>query len=110
MINKGEKMSIPLSKVSAFQYKRELMFTSSEEEKKSIQKAGITNSVLAFAGYFPLVGAISGIARIIFAATSKGDHKASQIIRGVMEIACLGPVLFIVDAVGSCKAVIQGRI
>lgn len=52
-------------------------------------------------GYFPLVGVIVGVTRIIFAAKSEltASERGKEILRGMAECICLGPFLAIFDAI-----------
>jgi hypothetical protein len=64
------------------------------------------NYLLHLTGYFPFLGAITGIARMIFGLVikdrllvDKTPFKAAQITRGLMEAVGFGPLLLLVDAV-----------
>ena len=73
-----------------------------------LSERGFVNLTNAF-GWFPIIGGIiSGIAKIVHANNLKREWGADSVInkytdslknRGIAEICCAGPILFIMDMI-----------
>lgn len=66
-----------------------------------------------FTGYIPLLGICAGITHLVIGLSfSKEElpNKYSYIVRGVIEIACLGALVSIVDLVATIYFQYRGRL